>query len=115
MSLEHVKAFYKRLASDKIFSDQIQNVKSKEECSQIVKTAGYNFTLDEYEEYTAQLLESSAEEGELQDLSEKELATVFGGLTGGLRFQPMYGVIIGKWPPRQLIYGSVIGDDISLS
>ncbi|WYL93881.1 MAG: Nif11-like leader peptide family natural product precursor [Gloeotrichia echinulata IR180] len=109
MSLANVKAFYQQLANDEAFSTQIQNVKSKEECSQIVKAAGYDFTLEEYEEYTAQLLESAAGEGELKDLSEKELAAVFGGLTGGRKFQPLYGVV---WPPYQLLYGVIRADDI---
>jgi predicted ribosomally synthesized peptide with nif11-like leader len=93
MSLEHVKAFYEHLASDEAFRTQIQGVNSKKECSQIVKAAGYDFTLQEYEEYTAQLLESANGESELKDLSEKELAAVFGGLTGQSKFQPPYGVV----------------------
>lgn len=51
MSKENVKAFYARLASDEAFRTQIQSVKSKAECSQIVKRAGYEFTSEEYEEY----------------------------------------------------------------
>lgn len=109
MSLAHVKAFYQQLANDQAFRTQIENVKSKEECSQIVKAAGYDFTLEEYEEYTAQLLESAADEGELKDLSEEELAAVFGGLIGKPIFQPLYGVV---WPPYQLLYGVIRPDDI---
>ena len=93
MSLEHVKAFYEQLANDEVFRNQIQGVNSKEECSQIVKAAGYHFTLQEYAEYTAQLLESSTGESELKDLSEKDLAAVFGGLTGRSKFQQPYGVV----------------------
>lgn len=40
MSLENVKAFYERLASDEAFRAQIQGVKSKTEGSQIVRSAG---------------------------------------------------------------------------
>ena len=79
MSLQNVKAFYERLASDEAFRTQLQAVKSKEECSQIVKNAGYDFTTDEFEEYTAQLLESSSDNNEIKDLDEKELEAVFGG------------------------------------
>ncbi|MBG1267512.1 Nif11-like leader peptide family natural product precursor [Nostoc sp. WHI] len=93
MSLENVKVFYEKLADDEAFRNQIQGVNSKEECSQIVKAAGYYFTLEEYEEYTAQLFESGAGESKLKDLSEKELAAVFGGLTGQNKFQPPYGVV----------------------
>nr|AVH79600.1 Nif11-type precursor [Nostoc sp. PCC 9229] len=109
MSLEHVKAFYEKLANDEAFRNQIQGVNSKEECSQIVKAAGYDFTLEEYEEYTAQLLESANGEAEFKDLSEKELAAVFGGLTGKPKIQPLYGAV---WPPYQLLYGVIRVDDI---
>ncbi len=111
MSLENVKAFYERLASDEVFRTQIQGVKSKTECSQIVKGAGYDFTQEEYEEYTAQLLESGTTDGELKDLNEKELEAVFGGassLIGERRIQPLYGVV---WPPIQPLYG-VVGPDV---
>jgi predicted ribosomally synthesized peptide with nif11-like leader len=107
MSLENVKAFYQKLANDEAFRNQIQSVNSKEECSQIVRTAGFNFTQEEYEEYTAQLLESDPNDSELKDLSEKELEAVFGGTTTLIgskwlkpdpnRFYLMYGVIL---PPE---------------
>lgn len=97
MSRENVKAFYARLASDEAFRTQIQGVKSKAECSQIVKSAGYEFTSEEYEEYTAQLLELNASDNELQDLDEKELEAVFGGASSILGiYQPIhqeYGVV----------------------
>nr|AVH79562.1 Nif11-type precursor [Nostoc sp. PCC 9448] len=109
MSLAHVKAFYEQLAKDEAFRQQIQSVNSKDECSQIVKAAGYNFTQAEFEEYTAQLVEAATDGGELQDLNEKELAAIFGGLTGWPRIQPLYGVI---WPPYQLLYGVIRIDDL---
>jgi len=90
MSLEHVKAFYEKLASDEVFRTQVESAGSKEECSQIVKAAGFDFTLEEYEEYTIQLLESAVGEGEIKDLDAKELATVFGG---SATVQPLYGII----------------------
>lgn len=98
MSLTNVKAFYQRLANDEAFRSQIQNVKSKEECSQIVRAAGYNFTQQEYEEYTAQLLESDTGDSELKDLSEQELEAVFGGASFLFELWPgnkhlMYGVV----------------------
>ncbi|MEH2092689.1 Nif11-like leader peptide family natural product precursor [Nostoc sp.] len=46
MSIENVKNFYENLANDEAFRNQIQAVNSKEECSQIVKAAGYDFTLE---------------------------------------------------------------------
>ncbi|NMF61802.1 Nif11-like leader peptide family natural product precursor [Brasilonema octagenarum] len=120
MSLEDVKAFYQRLGTDEAFRTQIQGVDSKDQCSQTVKSAGYDFTQEELQEYTAELLELAADEDELADLDEKELATVFGGFIA----QPLYGVIyeppIGrppikppiKWPPikppiAQPLYGVV--------
>jgi predicted ribosomally synthesized peptide with nif11-like leader len=103
MSLKDVKAFYQRLSDDETFRNQIQNVNSKEECSQIVQAAGYNFNQQEYEEYTTQLLDSDGNAEELKDLSEQELEAVFGG---GSRFifpkggiEMMYGVV----PPKEYI------------
>ena len=110
MSLENVRSFYERLATDEGFRAQIQGVKSKDECSQITKGAGYNFTSEEFEEFTAQVLELDTNDGELQDLDEKELAAVFGGIA----VQPLYGVPRPpiKWPPiyPQPIYGIVRAD-----
>ena len=82
MSLENVRSFYEYLEDNEAFRDQIKAAENKEECSQIVKEAGFDFTLEEYEEYTYQLLESTNSEDEIQDLGEKELAAVFGGITG---------------------------------
>jgi predicted ribosomally synthesized peptide with nif11-like leader len=109
MSLEQVKAFYQQLANDEAFRAQMQNVQSKDECSQVVQNAGYNFTQDEFAEYTTQLLESTDNAGELQDLTEKELETIFGGMLGRPVVQQLYGVVI---PPMdweaQPLYGVVI-------
>lgn len=97
MSLKNVQAFYKRLATDEAFHTQIQGVKNQTKCSQIVKAAGYDFTRQEYEEYTAQLLELETNEGELKELEEKELEAVLGGASTllGIRLyvQPKYGVV----------------------
>ena len=107
MSLGSVRDFYKQLVADDDFRNQVQNVENKEECSQIVKAAGYDFTQEEYEEYTLKLLESANSDNELQDLGEKELAAVFGGITGAKpKIQPLYGVVIR--PPIQQLYGVII-------
>ncbi|MBD2774085.1 Nif11-like leader peptide family natural product precursor [Iningainema tapete] len=95
MSLENVQAFYKRLATDEAFRSQIQGVKSKYECSQIVKGAGYDFTQKEFEEYTEQLLESTVADELLKDLDEKELASVVGGATSVLSEEPVYRAMYG--------------------
>jgi predicted ribosomally synthesized peptide with nif11-like leader len=94
MSLENVKSFYEYLEDNEAFRDQIKAAENKEECSQIVKKAGFDFTLEEYEEYTYQLLESANSEDEIQDLGEKELAAVFGGITARIRPRDMtcYGL-----------------------
>lgn len=103
MSRENVKAFYERLATDEGFRSQIQGVKNKDECSQIVKSSGYDFTQQEFEEYTAQLLESGATDGELMDLNEKELEAVFGGAISVINWKlpmppmPTYGMGSKGW------------------
>jgi predicted ribosomally synthesized peptide with nif11-like leader len=88
MSLENVGAFYQRIASDESFRMKIQNVESKEECSQIVKSAGFHFTQQELSEYNAQALKGVASDDDLETLDEKELASVFGGITNVM----MYGL-----------------------
>ncbi len=88
MSLDQVHAFYKRTASDEEFRSRLQEANNKEECSQIVKTAGFDFTQQEFEEYTARLLETEERvTDEMYDLSEKELETVFGG---GKKLPPIF-------------------------
>ncbi|ACK66691.1 protein of unknown function nitrogen fixation [Rippkaea orientalis PCC 8801] len=99
MSFENVRAFYERLAQDVEFRSELQEVKTKEECSQFVQQAGYNFTEEEFETYTSRLLEASQKEGELQDLDERELEAVFGGVSHA--FFPLipillYGVVFLK-------------------
>ena len=84
MALEDVKAFYQRLSTDETFREKLQNVTSKEECSQTVKGEGYNFTQEELEAFTAKLIESEQNESELRDLDEKELEAVAGGAVGYL-------------------------------
>jgi predicted ribosomally synthesized peptide with nif11-like leader len=114
MSLESVKQFYERLAQDESLRQAIQSVQSKDECSQVVKQAGFDFTPEEFEEYTAELLERSLPDDELSELDERELEAVLGGFSkvpfpGDGWVQPMYGVII--WPPKppviQPMYGVI--------
>nr|AVH79666.1 Nif11-type precursor [Desmonostoc muscorum PCC 7121] len=118
MSFENVRAFYEKLVSDEAFRSQMQQVESKDECSRLVKEAGYDFTPEEFEEYTAQLLESNPDDGEIRDLNDQELETVFGGVSSLIGskpiYQPMYGVIFWppeKWPPVQPLYGVVLSQD----
>jgi predicted ribosomally synthesized peptide with nif11-like leader len=100
MSFENVRAFYERLANDEAFRTQIQGVESKEAGLEILENAGYVFTPDEFEEYTANLLETNPTESELRDLDEQELEAVFGGITSILRFPfpvLLYGVVISRF------------------
>jgi len=122
MSLENVQAFYVRVANDETFQAQLQDISSKDEASRIVNDAGYDFTQEEFEEYTTQLLESTTSEDLFSDLDEKELETVFGGFNPSSNtqpphfkwwwpskpqpqpIQPLYGVVA---PPPQPLYGVV--------
>jgi predicted ribosomally synthesized peptide with nif11-like leader len=100
MSFENVRAFYERLANDEAFRTQIQGVESKEAGLEILENAGYIFTSNEFEEYTANLLETNPTESELRDLDEQELEAVFGGITSVLKFPYlvlMYGVVISRF------------------
>jgi len=100
MSLENVSAFYEKLASDEDFRTQIQSVESRELGREILEASGYNFTQQEFEEYTEQLLESGNSPEGLRDLNEKELEAVFGGARSVLL--PigfpilLYGVVISQ-------------------
>jgi predicted ribosomally synthesized peptide with nif11-like leader len=100
MSLKNVRLFYERLLTDEAFKAQIQSVSSKEQCSQIVKAEGYDFTQQEFEEYTAQMLEADSSNQELQSLNDRELEAVVGGIRsiiGRPGLMPMYGVV----PPTE--------------
>ena len=116
MSLENVRAFYERIADDKEFLDQLQATETQEEGKKILEEAGYDFTTEELEEYTSQVLESSdAEDSVLEDLNEKEMAAVFGGLSTIGPIQALYGVI--WWPPKpwplpQPMYGIVVDTEL---
>ena len=100
MSRQNVLAFYQRMKSDRNFQGLVKGAENKQECSKIVRAAGYYFTQAEFEEYTAELLESNVAEGELQNLDEKELEAVMGGASSliGITIPPymaLYGVV---WP-----------------
>lgn len=100
MSLDNVRAFYEKLASDEAFRTKIQEIDNKEVGREILETSGYHFTQQEFEEYTEQLLESGNSPEGLRDLNEKELEAVFGGATSVLL--PigfpilLYGVVISQ-------------------
>jgi predicted ribosomally synthesized peptide with nif11-like leader len=98
MSLNNVRLFYARLSTDADFNAQIQGVENKEACSRLVKAEGYDFTQQEFEDYTAQMLEESSE---LRSVDEQELQAVAGGIAKvigwpGFHPMPLYGVV----PPK---------------
>jgi predicted ribosomally synthesized peptide with nif11-like leader len=92
MSTQQVEAFYEKLSQDEAFCDQIRNVRSQEECSRIVKDAGYDFTQRELEEYTAELLEKDSS----GEIGERELEAVQGGFMLRGSSMQIYGL-----PPMQ--------------
>jgi predicted ribosomally synthesized peptide with nif11-like leader len=92
MSIQHVKAFYEKLSKDEAFCDQIKNAKSKEDCSHITKAAGYHFTRQELEDYTAQLLENDISNDTSLEIGERELEAVHGGFMSWHSLGVDYGI-----------------------
>jgi predicted ribosomally synthesized peptide with nif11-like leader len=80
MSLRNVELFYERLLIDDEFNQKIKSAGSKENCNRIVKAAGYDFTQQELESYTAQAIKPNSPEQDIRSLNEKELETVAGGM-----------------------------------
>ena len=83
MFLESVMRFYKSLVKDKDFRNQLETASNPEECSQIMQEAGYDFTQEEFETATAQILEKNALrdlDDSFSELSEEELELAWGGV-----------------------------------
>jgi predicted ribosomally synthesized peptide with nif11-like leader len=103
MSLKNVQLFYERLSIDENFSSKIQGAANKEECSRIIKSEEFEFTQQEFEDYTDKILAINAPNQEFQFLNEKDLVAVVGGIGRFIvppeRF-PHYGVVR---PPEELI------------
>jgi predicted ribosomally synthesized peptide with nif11-like leader len=92
MSIQHVKAFYEKLSQDQVFRDQIKNSNKKEDFNLKVKTAGYNFTQQEFEDYTAQLLEADiSSANNVLKVGERELNAIRGGFIDIHDLVPIYG------------------------
>lgn len=99
MSIESAKAFYEKIATDEAFLTQYQSAANDDVRRDILLTAGYNFTAEEWEATMAQASESPDSE-----LSDAELETVSGGiLPGGCIYPPR---LPSKWPPIQPLYGA---------
>ncbi len=131
MFLENVIGFYKRLVKDKDFRSQLESASNSSECRKMMREAGYEFTEEEFETATVQILEKKGlrdlDDG-LTDLSEEDLELAFGGMSyyWGRRYkwpiekepimQPLYGVVYQPpedkpkpdpvWEPQPL-YGAI--------
>ena len=84
MFLESVISFYKRLIKDQDFRSQLETTASPEECRKMIQEAGYEFTQEELEIATVQILEENRIkdlDNSFSELSEQELELAFGGVT----------------------------------
>jgi predicted ribosomally synthesized peptide with nif11-like leader len=99
MSIENAQSFYVRVSSDKEFRTQLEQTETIEERQQIIQTAGYKFTAEEWEIAKEQILATS--DSSDSELSEEELTTVSGGVESSVGdflknkplfpFTPIYG------------------------
>ena len=83
MFLESVIRFYKRLVKDQDFRSQLETAASPEECRKMMQEAGYDFTQEEFETATVQILEENKLrdlDDSFSELSEQELELAFGGM-----------------------------------
>ncbi|MDJ0902902.1 MAG: Nif11-like leader peptide family RiPP precursor [Xenococcus sp. MO_188.B8] len=87
--LDKVKNFLIRLVKDKSFRHQLMSEKV-EEVKRLMVDGGFNFSQEEFEIATIQILELK-ELGHFEELSEEELV----GAIGGLRY---------NWPPKEYPY-----------
>lgn len=93
MSIESAKAFYQRLTTDEAFWTQLQSVPSEERRA-IIQEAGYNFSPEEWEAATAEILETTNVD---RELSEADLEAI----TGGVSAIALYGIALPpdlRWP-----------------
>lgn len=99
MSLESARAFYERVTTDEAFLNQYQSAVNDDVRQEILLTAGYDFTSEEWESTVAQASSPDSE------LSDAELETVSGGILPGGCYPPK---LPPKWPPIQPLYGAPI-------
>lgn len=126
MLIKSILEFYKRLVKDKQFRTKLENTSNSEECQQAIKEAGFNFTPEEFESATAEILSKNKIRDldvSLSNVSDEELEVVFGGVWS--RYwswkrwkpwkppvdddpvvQPLYGVVVDD-PVIQPLYGIV--------
>ncbi|MGD1805224.1 Nif11-like leader peptide family RiPP precursor [Dapis sp. BLCC M126] len=130
--LEKVKDFLIRVVKDESFRTQLMSEKV-EEVRKVMTDSGYNFSQEEFETASIQILDLK-ELGEFHELSEEELVSAVGGWGKDFWwrkrfpkdpiFQPMYGVVIQPppkpepeplpYPEPQLMYGIVISPPIDI-
>ncbi len=134
--LEKVKDFLIRAVKDESFRTQLMSEKV-EEVKKVMTDSGYNFSQEEFETATIQILDLK-ESGEFHELSEEELVSAVGGWGKDFQwrkivpkypiFQPMYGIVIEPpedeypkpepeplpYPDPQPMYGIVIGPPIDI-
>jgi hypothetical protein len=107
------KEFIVRLIKDQDFRTTLEQTETSKR-TEFLANQGYSFTTELFEAGAIELM-SSQQKGEFTDVSEEELAGVFGGYVGTPIIQPMYGVIWWPWPrpikpiDHQPMYGVVIG------
>lgn len=96
--IEKVKEFLVKLVKDKAFQDRLET-SSIDEQNQFLQASGYNFTKQEFEAATLEILESK-ERGEFNELSNEELVAVVGGYVGEPIATPIYGLPLPpiNWP-----------------
>lgn len=87
MSIESAKAFYQRVTTDEAFQTQLQSAASEERTA-IIQEVGYDFTPEEWEAATAQVLEAAEINRELNDA---ELEAIAGGMP---HMVTIYGVAL---------------------
>ena len=83
MLIKSILEFYKRLVKDKQFRTKLENASNPEECQQAIREAGYNFTPEEFESATAEILSKNKIRDldvSLSNVSDEELEVVFGGV-----------------------------------
>jgi len=83
---ERLKEFLVRLIKDPSFRTKLNNG-TVEERQQILKSAGYIFSKEEFETAALHVLEAK-ERGEFTELTEEELAGVLGGFVGAKALIP---------------------------
>ena len=132
MFLENVISFYKRLVKDKDFRTQLESASNSSECKKIMQEAGYEFTQEEFETATVQILEENKLrdlDDSFSELSEQEVELAVGGVWSSywgwwrerppryekppteeppiikplVEIQPMYGVVIKPIDPPEAI------------